>query len=112
CFCFFFQAEDGIRDFHVTGVQTCALPISKNTKPYVSANGIGREREVPIQIMVPESVRREVAIMSASTGENIRTTVLRALRAIGIAVPDSELRDRRGRRPHRQKGRGGRDGSQ
>src|SRR5690606_40200484 len=27
CFYFFFQAEDGIRDFHVTGVQTCALPI-------------------------------------------------------------------------------------
>src|SRR5437870_4646367 len=27
CF-FFFQAEDGIRDGHVTGVQTCALPIS------------------------------------------------------------------------------------
>src|SRR5690606_14987766 len=26
--CFFFQAEDGIRAFHVTGVQTCALPIS------------------------------------------------------------------------------------
>src|SRR5690606_35343948 len=26
-FRFFFQAEDGIRDFHVTGVQTCALPI-------------------------------------------------------------------------------------
>src|SRR6266511_2194633 len=27
-FFFFFQAEDGIRYFHVTGVQTCALPIS------------------------------------------------------------------------------------
>src|SRR5690606_39678053 len=27
CLFFFFQAEDGIRDFHVTGVQTCALPI-------------------------------------------------------------------------------------
>src|SRR5207248_6032581 len=27
-FCFFFQAEDGIRDRTVTGVQTCALPIS------------------------------------------------------------------------------------
>jgi len=26
-FCFFFQAEDGIRDVAVTGVQTCALPI-------------------------------------------------------------------------------------
>src|SRR5437660_6807224 len=28
-FFFFFQAEDGIRDGHVTGVQTCALPILK-----------------------------------------------------------------------------------
>src|SRR5437667_5672631 len=28
CFFFFFQAEDGIRDRDVTGVQTCALPIS------------------------------------------------------------------------------------
>src|SRR5260370_30428990 len=27
CFFFFFQAEDGIRDSSVTGVQTCALPI-------------------------------------------------------------------------------------
>src|SRR6266487_5995094 len=27
CCCFFFQAEDGIRDGRVTGVQTCALPI-------------------------------------------------------------------------------------
>src|ERR1022692_4984108 len=28
CLFFFFQAEDGIRDYKVTGVQTCALPIS------------------------------------------------------------------------------------
>src|SRR5256885_5159292 len=28
CWFFFFQAEDGIRDYKVTGVQTCALPIS------------------------------------------------------------------------------------
>src|SRR5688572_33262417 len=30
-FIFFFQAEDGIRDLTVTGVQTCALPISKDS---------------------------------------------------------------------------------
>src|SRR5207253_6173143 len=30
---FFFQAEDGIRDGHVTGVQTCALPILVLNKP-------------------------------------------------------------------------------
>src|SRR5690606_5483022 len=39
-FFFFFEAEDGIRDFHVTEVQTCALPISTpvpGAGPYVSA---------------------------------------------------------------------------
>src|SRR2546430_13400897 len=30
---FFFQAEDGIRDLTVTGVQTCALPISGKEQP-------------------------------------------------------------------------------
>src|SRR2546426_8822866 len=30
-FFFFFQAEDGIRDYKVTGVQTCALPILPST---------------------------------------------------------------------------------
>src|SRR5690554_7407912 len=33
---FFFQAEDGIRDADVTGVQTCALPISS-----LRGNGLG-----------------------------------------------------------------------
>ena len=33
-FFFFFQAEDGIRDVAVTGVQTCALPICANTHKY------------------------------------------------------------------------------
>src|SRR2546430_17580471 len=31
---FFFQAEDGIRDLTVTGVQTCALPISASSRTY------------------------------------------------------------------------------
>src|SRR2546430_5982251 len=37
-FFFFFQAEDGIRDLTVTGVQTCALPISL-TVATVTVNG-------------------------------------------------------------------------
>src|SRR5437870_13292518 len=32
----FFQAEDGIRDGHVTGVQTCALPISAKTSTCIT----------------------------------------------------------------------------
>src|SRR3979490_1682827 len=36
-FFFFFQAEDGIRDKLVTGVQTCALPISQSLEEYKRA---------------------------------------------------------------------------
>src|SRR5437870_11005775 len=32
---FFFQAKDGIRDGHVTGVQTCALPIFRTRREYL-----------------------------------------------------------------------------
>src|SRR3989454_8233381 len=34
CVFFFFQAEDGIRDYKVTGVQTCALPICPHCANY------------------------------------------------------------------------------
>src|SRR5437763_14226948 len=37
CF-FFFQAEDGIRDPSVTGVQTCALPISLKVPVFLLSN--------------------------------------------------------------------------
>src|SRR2546426_3679895 len=38
-FFFFFQAEDGIRDYKVTGVQTCALPISAFASSVLAASG-------------------------------------------------------------------------
>src|SRR5256885_5467127 len=54
--CFFFQAEDGIRDYKVTGVQTCALPISF---PVFAHNGeintISRLREEARALGLPLS---------------------------------------------------------
>src|SRR5690606_39644463 len=41
-FSFFFQAADGIRDFHVTGVQTCALPIWGGPAARAGWEGSGR----------------------------------------------------------------------
>src|SRR3712207_7881254 len=38
--CFFFQAEDGIRDIGVTGVQTCALPIFKPGNVLMGTDGV------------------------------------------------------------------------
>ena len=43
-FFFFFQAEDGIRDWSVTGVQTCALPICR-------VESIGIETELNYQVL-------------------------------------------------------------
>src|SRR5690349_24718899 len=40
---FFFQAEDGIRDLYVTGVQTCALPISNSLRGF---QDLRRDRRV------------------------------------------------------------------
>src|SRR5690606_40167659 len=45
CIIFFFQAEDGIRDFHVTGVQTCALPIFINSA-YLREAQLKAEKEI------------------------------------------------------------------
>src|SRR3989441_7205856 len=46
-FFFFFQAEDGIRDKLVTGVQTCALPISRAAGRRVGRDPHGRARARP-----------------------------------------------------------------
>src|SRR5207244_10536222 len=43
---FFFQAEDGKRDDLVTGVQTCALPISKDLTVTVNAGGNARVNDL------------------------------------------------------------------
>src|SRR3712207_6949302 len=49
CFFFFFQAEDGIRDIGVTGVQTCALPISVDGLDVRAVAGL-RHREATRQL--------------------------------------------------------------
>src|SRR5205807_7162505 len=51
-FFFFFQAEDGIRDYKVTGVQTCALPIYGRRGPTASRS---RRRRAAQWSMEPRS---------------------------------------------------------
>src|SRR5438105_7290846 len=86
---FFFQAEDGIRDPLVTGVQTCALPIYDRLRPF---QGAGRSRE-------PQGVRDRLA------GE-----IRRARRALGLrgrgALDLRSGRDRGARTPLREDRRG------
>jgi len=51
--------------------------------------------ERPLQAMVPASVERAVKIRAAEEGTTVRTLILKGLKAIGIDVPEEELRDRR-----------------
>src|SRR3712207_8142651 len=66
---FFFQAEDGIRDIGVTGVQTCALPISAS--PGIGSRGPARSW--------PRAASRAGAVASLSScGANLPGAHLRS----------------------------------
>src|SRR5205823_10416887 len=69
---FFFQAEDGIRDKLVTGVQTCALPISmpRNTRRGLEAMGV----VLSPTLFVPLGMDlRGADTMAARVGYNLAT---------------------------------------
>src|SRR5699024_11357031 len=103
CLVFFFQAEDGIRDRNVTGVQTCALPIfiflaedsravagvarfwtcrsQRYSRPIPGALGIRREKSGPLPAVGrdrrsptgPRSEERRVGKEEGTRGEGCET---------------------------------------
>src|SRR5437870_12581120 len=65
---FFFQAEDGIRDGHVTGVQTCALPISTIQRAW--AEGYVRvNHEIANRVAVEAERSRKPALVFVRSEE-------------------------------------------
>src|SRR5216684_5743993 len=54
-FFFFFQAEDGIRDVAVTGVQTCALPISQGFESF-RIDHVYREKNAEADALANEAL--------------------------------------------------------
>src|SRR5690625_6389807 len=65
-FFFFFQAEDGIRDGHVTGVQTCALPICDEVRDriHIVTAPSGKRNLPKVQIVGnPEVLERRQAVL-------------------------------------------------
>src|SRR5690606_40681978 len=81
---FFFQAEDGIRDFHVTGVQTCALPILNNLS--LMALIIAAGFVVDDAIVVLENTARHV-----ERGEPPARAALAGAREVGSTVVSMSL---------------------
>src|SRR5699024_11734846 len=66
---FFFQAEDGIRDRNVTGVQTCALPICDVIGVAQTGTGKTAAFGLPLLAAVDPSVREVQGLVLAPTRE-------------------------------------------
>src|SRR5438128_11279113 len=85
---FFFQAEDGIRDATVTGVQTCALPISV---PLQAA--LERKRGLVVEQPLIDGIAAEQELARENRG--VGTEIGRAscrerveVRVVGVSVQD------------------------
>src|SRR5688572_33415570 len=73
--CFFFQAEDGIRDLTVTGVQTCALPIS--------------------QVQEAQAALAEVEVEGSAGGGAVKAKVTGDQRVLSVTLDPELLTDAR-----------------
>src|SRR5262249_57888781 len=87
CSFFFFQAEDGIRDWSVTGVQTCALPIF--------------ELGIPA---APVSVRGDADVTSPGNSDRRFNLMASAELALGFPVVHPRSEERRVGKERRSRG--------
>src|SRR5690606_40037693 len=78
---FLLQEEDGIRDFHVTGVQTCALPIWM-----LASRSMMRSRTLSQPVIRPATAPAAVAAMVAENGSTPP-----AMRVAATAPPSGKL---------------------
>src|SRR5438034_4195618 len=94
---FFFQAEDGIRDHCVTGVQTCALPISTGIatqRPELRAKFTGTpEQVVAYFTWIAEDVRRELAELGCRRLDDVIGRVDLLERVDRPEVPRAQMLD-------------------
>src|SRR2546430_3418805 len=84
CVFFFFQAEDGIRDLTVTGVQTCALPICTIERIYCVADLVEKAHK---------DGHRVVVVLSAMSGETDR--LIRLAHEVTLLPDDRERSEER-----------------
>src|SRR2546422_10975872 len=100
---FFFQAEDGIRDVAVTGVQTCALPIWAVVQRHLaeSARGVARGGAAPLVLGLGRDAAHErERLLPVYAGDESALRPARGARAVGrrragARVPASGTSSRR-----------------
>src|SRR6266436_3657974 len=86
---FFFQAEDGIRDVAVTGVQTCALPISPDTKKTSPNPTIPNANTTPPSAAISPSTNKEIRAPSVPTATRTNQIPVRRAEDQGVSFRQS-----------------------
>src|SRR5207249_8369915 len=97
---FFFQAEDGIRDRNVTGVQTCALPIYLGRPPHFPVEHHERSRALGVERAAVQQVRQ---------GPDRREAVVERVQHVRRTFVEHHVLHF-GRSEERRVGKGGRSG--
>src|SRR5437667_1812183 len=96
-FFFFFQAEDGIRDRDVTGVQTCALPISALFAWGYTTQSAGDRREQLAPVATFSSgpagmTQAKLALNTHSAGESLAQPVKQRPSTDDVGISQAEAR--------------------
>jgi hypothetical protein len=73
-------------------------PAEMETPERAVAKSPAPEAEVPLQVLIPEHIRRQLAVKAAEEGRSLRSLVLSALRGLGIDVSEADIKGKRGRR--------------
>src|SRR5256885_12376788 len=102
-FVFFFQAEDGIRDYKVTGVQTCALPICTRGAARFAPRARGRKEGSASSAAPPTEIPPAARTTASGRNQSLDLTASRlgedaATRATGARRHSARLPDRGGSR--------------
>src|SRR5256885_8800306 len=90
---FFFQAEDGIRDYKVTGVQTCALPISARGRRVAAKRTHAASGE---QVRLPQAGCRR-GHRAARSGTDLSGCLTTSIRALPLSRSEERRVGKEGR---------------
>jgi len=71
---------------------------SGSPQPRPTAKPPAQEREVPLQVLIPEGIRRQLGVKAAQEGRSLRELVLTAVRSLGIEVTEAQVKGKRGRK--------------
>src|SRR5690606_41157894 len=91
---FFFQAEDGIRDFHVTGVQTCALPIYTQPMHYTQLfRNLREAKGLTLEALATRARCHRNTVINVESGRPVKfKTISRLVQKMGYAADSEDMK--------------------